>query len=243
VDLVRLIREGTLDGELAALAWLLVADGVPLIVAGDGDLAARSRVASALLDVPPGAPWVLIDADADPPDLEALGARLRGGVRTGLTLRARALAEVIGRLTESAAGLPEDAVRRLGLVFVMGLDGRVDAAHYLRPIERDAQGHIQRRPPAVLAARNPRTDELDHFAWAVTPELADRVDRSQADLERRQAGRTAVLSAATGEPDPHLADRMLEAHLAAEAPREPAPAHEAARPSPVRSPLTDPHVH
>src|SRR5262245_37346700 len=160
VNLVRLVRDDILDAELAALLWILIGDGVPLIVAGDVDLDARSRIAAALLDVPPEGPWALIDADADPPDTEALGARLRGGVRTGLTLRAGALADVIGRLVASGTGLSEDAVRRLGVVLVVDPHGLASATHYLRPIERDAQGHIQRRPPAVLAARNERTGEL-----------------------------------------------------------------------------------
>jgi hypothetical protein len=164
-------------------------------------------------------------------------------VRTGLTLRGASLPQVIDRLVASGAGLSEDAVRRLGLVIVLAPDGRVGAAHYLRPIERDAQGHIQRRPPAVLAARNERTDEVEHFAWALTPELADRVDRSQADLERRQAGRTRVLTRAAHEPDATRQTQLLQAHLAAEPPREPAPPHEPARPSVARNPLTDPHHH
>jgi hypothetical protein len=243
VDVIRLVREGTLDAELAALLWLLVGDGVPLIVAGDVDLDTRSTAASALLDVPPEAPWVLLDADRDPPDPDALGARLRGGMRTGLTLRAAALPEAIGLLVGSGAGLSEDAVKRLGLVLVIGPDRRVGAAHYLRPIERDAQGHIQRRPPAVLAARDQRTGELEHFAWAVTPELADRVDRSQADLEGRQAARTRLLTQAVALADPERAAQLLRDHLASEPPREPAPRHEPARPNVVRSPLTDPHVH
>jgi hypothetical protein len=243
VDLVRLVRDGTLDAELAALLWILAGDGVPLIVAGDADLATRSGIATALLDTPPEAPWVLIDADETPPDAATLGARLRGGVRTGLTLRAGTLPETLERLSGTGTGLSEDALRRLGVVLVIAPDGRTGAAHYLRPIERDAQGHIQRRPPAVLAARNERTDELEDFAWGVTPELADRVDRSQGDLERRHAGRARILTQATHEADPDRAARMLREHLAAEPPREPAPPHQPARSDTVRNPLTDPHVH
>ncbi|MEZ4598033.1 MAG: hypothetical protein R3C32_15195 [Chloroflexota bacterium] len=71
---------------------------------------------------------------------------------------------------------------------------RVTAAHYLRPIERDVGGHIQRRPPAVLATWDPTADAFDHFAWGVTGELADRVDRSQAS-EELQAGRAGAIAA------------------------------------------------
>ncbi len=72
---------------------------------------------------------------------------------------------------------------------------RCTVVHYLRPVERDAQGHIQRRPPAVLAAWDEQDDVYEHYAWGITPELADRVGRSQADLEERQRDRAAFLAA------------------------------------------------
>ena len=64
---------------------------------------------------------------------------------------------------------------------------RCAVMHYLRPTERDGQGHIQRRPPAVLSAWDDATSAFEDYAWAVTPELADRVDRSQADFEESLA--------------------------------------------------------
>lgn len=253
--LVGLIADRTLDAELAALLWLLVEDGVPLIVTGEADTAVRASVASAVLDVMPDRPWVVLDADHDRPDAETLGATLRGGVTPAVLLRAPSLKDAMDRLSLPPDGLPDDAVRRLGAVLVVeGREGarvRVVAAHYLRPIERDGQGHVQRRPPAVLATWDPATDAFEHFAWGITPELADRVDRSQADLEDRQAARAASLArlaaAAAPDLDPARVRATIAALVASEPPREHAPDHAPARPSGIRSPLLDPprdpHVH
>lgn len=245
--LVDLVADGVVDAELGALLWLLVQDGVPLVVAAPTDLAAPEAVAAALLGAPPDHPWAIVDADREPPTAERLGAMLRGGVTPALVLRARSLAEVLARLTAAPRGLPDDAARRLGVVLV--LDGaprpHVVAAHYLRPTERDAQGHLQRRPPAVLATRDPGADTWEHYAWGITPELADRVDRSQADLEHRQASRSDALGRLAARPGraPGTDRAALDDALAAEPSREPAPPHEPAHPSGVRSPLTDPHAH
>ncbi len=66
-----------------------------------------------------------------------------------------------------------DDTRDLGVVLVFK-DGRLSVAHYVRPIERDAAGHLQHRPPAVLSARDRTSGVLDHFYWAFTEELATR---------------------------------------------------------------------
>jgi hypothetical protein len=251
-SIISLVADATLDGELAALAWLLVEGGVPIVVAGDAPLELRSAVAGALLDADPGRPWVLVDADGDPVDLERISALLRGGVHLGLTLRADGLQEVVARLGEPPNSLPEDAIRRLGVVLVLGLDpgmrGRVQAAHYLRPTERDAQGHIQRRPPAVLATWDRDRGIVEHYAWGITAELGERVDRSMADLEARQAARASALdrlAARWPESSGPERDRIrsdLAAAVAAEPPRDPAPPPAPPRTAP-RSPLTEPHSH
>ncbi len=120
------------------------------------------------------------------------------------------------------------------------------AVHYLRPTERDGQGHIQRRPPAVLAAWDPDQDAYEHYAWAITPELADRVDRSQADFEERLHERSLFLAAAAAD-DADAAEQAarIRRYLEAEPPREPAPTRSPATPSPLQGGLTDPdpHVH
>ncbi len=252
-SLIDTVADGGLDAELAALLWLLVEGGVPLTVTGPASPAVRRRLASVLLAVPPVSPWILVDADEERPGLATLGARIRGGVRVGITLGALDLRDAIERLSAPPEGLPEDAVRRLGVVLVaaempttavgpVSERARVLAAHYLRPTERDAQGHVQRRPPAVLATWRAATDDFDHFAWGLTPELADLVDRTQASFEELQAGRAAALRRLVREPaaDPEMA---LRAALDAEPTRRPAGEPGVAQPSAARHPLTDPHVH
>jgi hypothetical protein len=71
---------------------------------------------------------------------------------------------------------------------------RVVAAHYVRPIVRDQHGHVQRMPPAVLAVHEPRTDELEHFAWGIVTELAGRVGMKPGDFEREHERRQGYLS-------------------------------------------------
>lgn len=246
-----LVREGVLDAELAALCWLLVEGGVPLVVTGAVEASERLLLSDVLVHLPPAAPALIIDLDAGRPDVTSLASFMRGGMRLAAVAEAPGLKELIESATGPATGLPEDAVRRLGLVLVVGVVPsvapgpvtdrmRVLAAHYLRPLERDGGGHLQRRPPAVLATWDPAADAFDHFAWGVTGELADRVDRSQPSFEELQAHRAAAISAlATGV----AGAQPLESVLGTEPPRAPAPPRPAATPSRLHSPLTDPHVH
>jgi hypothetical protein len=255
-SLIDVVADGTADAELAALLWLLVEGGVPVTVIGPASSEARRRLAAAVLSSPPETPWVLLDADRERPDVATLGARIRGGVRVGLTLQAADLRDALERLAAPPDGLPDDAVRRLGVVLVAAEvpstavgpiveRTRILAAHYLRPTERDSQGHVQRRPPAVLATWVPGTDAFDHFAWGLTPELADLVDRTQASFEELQSSRAAALRQLARAPMD--TDGGPTAHRgaiqSAEPPRRPATAPGVARPSVVRNPLIDPHVH
>ena len=233
-----LIRDGTLDPATAALLWLLSDGGVPTIVAGPAPAAARRALAGALAGVDPARPWIVLDADEERLDAERLAALLRGGSVLGITLAGDDLEAVLRGLT--GHGLPEDGVRRLGVVVIaeatnVGL--RCTVVHYLRPTERDAQRHVQRRPPAILAAWDELADAYEDFAWGITPELADRVDRSQADLEERRSDRARFLASLT--PGDDYADRV-RTYLATEPPRVPAPEHETAKPSPFSGGLTDP---
>lgn len=250
ITLVTLVAERTLEPRLAALLWLLAEGGVPVVITGMASLAERSTVATAILAAVPGRAWVVRDADADRLTTEQLAALVRGGVGLGLTLAAVDLRDLLSRLSEPPVALPEDAVRRLGVVLVVegGRRGvRVRSAHYLRPTERDAQGHLQRRPPAVLATWDPETDTFDDFAWGITPELADRVDRSQADLEDRQRDRGAFLvRLAAGAPLTEAGwQDAARVQLAGEPPSLPAPPREPAKPSPFQGGLIDPdpHIH
>ena len=67
------------------------------------------------------------------------------------------------------------------------------AAHYVRPLHRDAHGHAQLLDPAVLATWDPRARAFEHFAWGVLPEIAARLGRKAGDLEVEQAERAALL--------------------------------------------------
>ena len=93
-----------------------------------------------------------------------------------------------------------DDTRDLGVVMIVG-EGRVEIAHYVRPVERDAAGHLQHRPPAVLSARNASTGALDHFYWAFTEELATRAGISRRDLEDERDARALHLAGVDSQPN------------------------------------------
>lgn len=122
---------------------------------------------------------------------------LQLGYGLGATIHVESLAEVFDQLMPPPVSLSEDEIRRLGVVLILRRlaagERRVVAAHYLRPVERDAVGHLQRRLPVVLATWDQARDGLDHFAWGVTPELAARVGRGQAEFERELTLRAAFL--------------------------------------------------
>ena len=162
---------GELDPGLAALLWLLAEHGLPLTVASpDRAAAERTRVA-------------IVDAAG-----AGRAARLApaGGVVLADSL------EGVLRLFGGDGEL-NDATRDLGLVVIH--DGRrVSSAHYVRPVERDGAGHLQRRPPAVLADWNERAGRFDDFSWAVTDELATRTGLTRQELEDQRDSRRDQLS-------------------------------------------------
>jgi hypothetical protein len=225
--LASLVRERVLDAELGALLWLLVEGGVPVVVAGSANQSQRTGLATALVSVDARRAAVVLDVETQPPTLVRLAALLQGGTAVGLVAGADDLEGVLERLHAPPAELPYDAIRRLGVVVLLARtpDGpRVDVAHYLRPTERDREGHVQRRSPAVLTAWDGLSATWEHYAWGITPELAERVDRSQADLEQRQLDRTGFLTA-IGRSDPMTAQEwqaVVVRYLATEATRTPA---------------------
>lgn len=244
LDTSSVLRDGILDVRTLALVWLLVDGGVPLVVAGPAKAQQRRELAGAVLSIDPARDWVVLDADEETVSAERLTALLRGGSGVGITVAADDLEGVLERLV--ADGLPEDGVRRLGVVVIaedtsVGL--RCTVVHYLRPTERDAEGHVQRRPPAVLSAWDERGDSFEEYAWGITPELADRVDRSQADLEERQADRAHFLATLLSDGGDEPMSERVRAYLATEPERVPAPKHQTARPSPFRGGLLDPDEH
>ncbi len=189
--LTALIADGMLDAELAALAWLLAESGVPLVVASRDAQAGETlrRAIEGLL----------------PPDRRTADVAMAGGVVRGESL------EDVLRLLGGASGeaLP-DAARDLGVVVVLRA-GHVHAAHYVRPVERDGAGHLQRRPPALLSAWDGSAGRLDHFYWGMSDELATRAGVERAAFEEAHRLRTLLLAelAAAGVRDAELLRRQV----------------------------------
>ena len=125
---------------------------------------------------------------------------LTAGYDLVATAAGSSLEDLLSRLAAAPVLAIDDELTRLGVVLVLGGDPdgtvRVEAAHYLRPAARDAGGHVQRLPPAVLATWNPTTSRFDHFAWGVVDEIAWRAGRRPLELEREQARRAAAFAAA-----------------------------------------------
>lgn len=127
------------------------------------------------------------------------------GFGLGATIHADSLEEVFDALRRPPVALADDELTRLGVVLIMrayppppgdlgaGPARRVVAAHYVRPLARDAHGHVQRLGPAVLATWDEREDEFEHFAWGILPELAERAGRRAGDFEQELERRRAYL--------------------------------------------------
>lgn len=128
------------------------------------------------------------------------------GYGLAATMPADSLEAVMTALRRPPVSLDDDELSRLGIVLVLGRPDlgrlRVVAAHYVRPVARDAHGHVQRLGPAVLATWDASTDRFEHFAWAILPELAVRLGARAGDLELDLELRRGELSEplATGAP-------------------------------------------
>jgi hypothetical protein len=190
-SLVELVASGVLDAELAALVWLLVEAHVPVVVAApEGRVTPGAQLLAGLLtSIRPD-----VDAAALQASMSAAGAgSLIRGRRAGGVLEAGSLGEVRERLGTGPLPLTADQLTFLGCVLVLGESTggtggrkgrlRVVAAHYVRPLARDAHGHSQRLDPAVLATWDERLGRYEHFAWGVLPEIAARLGRRAGDLE------------------------------------------------------------
>ena len=216
-SLPRLVAEGLLDADLAALAWLLLEDGVPVHVAGTDDESRRQLLDALVAGLPAGRRPDRAAATAQGRLVRVAGTLsistpaglLRAGMsattgRSGLAtaIAAADLAEVIAVFR--GQGLSDDEISFLGVVLVLGPAagpgspmpdpvGCVVAAHYLRPVARDAGGHLQRLGPAVLATWDAERGAYDHFEWGIYPELAARTGRRAGDLEREHRSRAQQL--------------------------------------------------
>ncbi len=126
------------------------------------------------------------------------------GYGLAATIHSDSLGDVFEALRRPPNGLVDDELSHLGVVVVIRqVDGerhRVVAAHYVRPIVRDGQGHLQHPRPAVLATWDAGTDTFEQFGWGVTPELGLRVGRKPGNFEieaDRRRGFLAGLVAAS----------------------------------------------
>ncbi len=185
----RLVADAVLPAELAALVLVLAEQGVPLVVAGPA--AVRDQAASLR-----GAFSVEVLRTQPSRDTVA------GGVVIGTSLEdvLRVLGAPAASDHEHAHEIP-DEVRDLGVVLILG-ENRVNVAHYVRPVERDGAGHLQRRPPAVLGAWNELADDFDDFWWALTEELAARAGLDRGQLEDSVDARRRWLAGGHSGPGP-----------------------------------------
>jgi hypothetical protein len=153
------------------------------------------------------------------------------------TIHGESLDDVFAMLRRPPVGLTDDELSHLGVVLVLRRVGprrRVVAAHYVRPVSRDAHGHVQRLGPAVLATWDPATDRLEHFGWGVAPELAIRTGRRAGDFEIEAGARRALLDelVASRVTDSERVRAAIAGHVATETdaaptPRPPATHHHA----------------
>ena len=101
--------------------------------------------------------------------------------------RGTGLAELLRALRADPLRVPEDDLRRLGVVLCF--DGtRLVAAHLMRVADL-----ATRRAPALLAVWDSARATWDDFAWATVPEFAERCGIPQADYEARHAERMRIL--------------------------------------------------
>jgi hypothetical protein len=190
-SIVELVARSTLDAELGALVWLLVEGGVPLIVAAPPERlgAAAELLRGVLASVRPDAD----DATVVEPLTPLRARRVVRGTRAGGVIAATSLEEAYASLGAVGVGLSPEELTFLGTVLILGPTApvgggsrgrlRVVAAHYVRPLARDAHGHPQRLGPAVLATWDAAEGHYEHFAWGVLPEIASRLGVHAGDLE------------------------------------------------------------
>jgi hypothetical protein len=201
--------------EAAALGWRSdpAGAGAPGGHAGDGPVARAMDAEATSPGQAAAETGTVLIADLDPDsELPTWGERARVVVRSlsiGYGLLATGtgarLEEVLGRLAMPPVAALDDELARLGVVLIAGMDaagrGRVVAAHYLRPVARDVQGHVQRLPPAVLATWAPASGRFEHFAWGILDELAGRAGLTPIELEREQARRMELLARLAGQTE------------------------------------------
>lgn len=185
-------------GDLDGFAWLPQAAELgwprpsgPLPPPGRRAAWPGTRVIVPRLSAAPGATWGLA--------ARVLVRSLQLGYSLATTVEAASLRDLLARLSVPDLALADDELRRLGLVLMVGradppLVARVETAHYLRPLERDGQGHLQRQPPAVLASWDATASRFEHFAWGLVPELEVRFGLRPREVEGELVERQRLLA-------------------------------------------------
>lgn len=206
-----------------ALIGLLPASVTARMLAGPGETFSWLPEAAALgwhaerspghpggLPAPLGAERARPDRTVLVADLDPVAASPTWGAGARVAIRALSLGygmlavapgtrleTVLGALAAPPVAAVDDELASLGVVLIIDPEveppGRVAAAHYLRPVARDGEGHVQRRPPAVLATWDPARKRFEHFAWGILDELAGRIGMTPAAFERAQAQRMQSL--------------------------------------------------
>ena len=128
-------------------------------------------------------------SDLDPVTARAALRALSRGFPALIEARGMGLAELLDALRADPHRVPEDDLRRLGIVLCLDATN-LTAAHLMRSAETG-----DRRPPALLAVWDATRAVWDDFAWAAVPELAERCGVSQAAYEVRHAERLQILEA------------------------------------------------
>ena len=199
-------RRIDLAGEFESLAWLPEAGQLGGWSPEPGGPVPADALTFRIqgINVSPSSAYLVAAELSDHLPIYTWGARARTVLRAttigygvGATIHADRLEEVHTALKSPRVGLSDDELSFLGVVLVLrptDVGRRVVAAHYARPVVRDGHGHVQRLPPAVLAAWDERSDTLEHFSWGITPELAGRTGRKAGDFERELTARAGYLA-------------------------------------------------
>jgi hypothetical protein len=204
-------RTMPLDGAMEEFAWLPEAPELGWRRERPLPGAARKVGGSGARSITPASTVLVVSEFCDRPPDGTWGPRARVAIRAlalgyGMvaTMTADRLEDVLDRLGSGSVGADQDELSRLGIVLIIrALDvpaeegeppRRVAAAHYMRPVVRDAHGHVQRMPPAVLAAYDGHADRLEHYAWGIVGELAALTGRKPIEFEREQARRAEYLT-------------------------------------------------
>jgi hypothetical protein len=178
LSLESLVRESAIDAELGALASLLVEARVPIIVAGDADVATRDRVLGAFLAALPGeSRHIELSGPTEDfawlPDAESLGWRSDGptpgrapieqATPEGTVILAGDLAP--DELTTTWAGVVRIAVRAVSVGY--GLAATIRASSL-----EDVLGRLRAAPLRLTE------DELSRLGLVIV--LGDRSDAAGA---------------------------------------------------------------